>query len=81
MRILDIPLDKIYVTTAKRKTLEEDKVEPLALDILDNGLQVPIYVRMGKDRYVLVEGLHRVEAVKMLGETHIEGKVVQAQKH
>lgn len=81
MRIIDVPLDKIYVTTAKRKTLEEDKVEPLALDILENGLQVPIYVRLGKDRYVLVEGLHRIEAVKLLGETHIEGKIVQAQKH
>jgi len=81
MRIVDIPIDKIYVATAKRKTLEVDKVEPLAEDILENGLQVPIYVRLGKDRYVLVEGLHRVEAVKLLGETHIEGKIVQAQKH
>jgi len=81
MRIVDIPLDKIYIPAAKRKTLEAEKIEPLALDILENGLQVPIYVRAGKDRYVLTEGLHRVEAVKMLGETHIEAKIVQAQKH
>ena len=81
MRIIDVPLGKIYVTTAKRKTLEQDKVEPLAEDILENGLQTPIYVRLGKDRYVLVEGLHRIEAVRLLGETHIEAKIVQAQKH
>ncbi|MBL4871378.1 MAG: ParB N-terminal domain-containing protein [Robiginitomaculum sp.] len=81
MRIIDVPIDKIYVPSARRKTLEVDKVEPLAEDILENGLQVPIYVRIGKDRYVLVEGLHRIEAVKLLGEKTIEAKIVQAKKH
>jgi len=80
MRIVDVPIDKIYVPAAKRKTLEEDKVEPLAEDILENGLQSPIYVRIGKDRYVLQEGLHRVEAMKMLGETIIDGHIIQAKK-
>jgi len=46
MRIVDVPIDKIYVPAAKRKTLEVDKVEPLAEDILENGLQSPIYVRI-----------------------------------
>lgn len=81
MRIIDVPLDKIYVPTARRKSLEPEKIEPLAEDILENGLTTPIYVRLGKDRYVLVEGLHRIEAVRLLGETTIEAKVVQAQKH
>ena len=81
MRIIDVPLNKIYVPTARRKTLEPEKIEPLAEDILENGLLKPIYVRLGKDRYVLVEGLHRVEAVKLLGETTIEAKIVQAKKH
>ena len=80
MRIVDVPIDKIYVPAAKRKTLDEDKVEPLAEDILENGLQSPIYVRLGKDRYVLQEGLHRVEAMKLLGETLIDGHIVQAKK-
>lgn len=80
MRIVDIPIEKIYVPSAKQKTLELEKVEPLAEDILENGLQSPIYVRLGKDRYVLQEGLHRVEAMKLLGETVIEGHIVQAQK-
>jgi len=53
--------DKIYIPAAKKKTLEAEKVEPLAEDILENGLLKPIYVRLGKDRYVLQEGLHRVQ--------------------
>lgn len=80
MRIVDVPLDKIYVPAGKRKTLDEDKVTELAEDILENGLQKPIYVRIGKDRYVLQEGLHRVEAMKLLGETLIEGHIVAAQR-
>lgn len=80
MRIIDVPLDKIYVPAAKRQTLDEAKVEPLAEDILENGQQSPIYVREGKGRWVLQEGLHRVEALRLLGETHAEANVVQARK-
>ena len=81
MRVVDVPIDKIYIPSAKRKTLDEEKVMPLAEDILENGQQSPIYVRLGKDRYVLQEGLHRVEAMKLLGSDRIEGHIVQAQKH
>jgi len=80
MRIVDVPIEKIYVPAAKRNTLDEDKVTELAEDILENGLQKPIYVRLGKDRYVLQEGLHRVEAMKLLGETIIDGHIVAAQR-
>lgn len=80
MRIVDVPIDKIYVPAAKKNTLDQDKVVELAEDILENGLQKPIYVRIGKDRYVLQEGLHRVEAVKLLGETLIEAHIVSAQR-
>lgn len=80
MRIVDVPVDEIYVPAAKRNTLDLEKVETLAEDILENGLQRPIYVRLGKGRYVLQEGLHRLEAVKLLGETKINGHVIQAQK-
>jgi len=50
MRIVDVPIDKIYVPAAKKKTLDEEKVMELAEDILENGLQKPIYVRIGKGR-------------------------------
>ncbi len=81
MRVVDVPIDKIYVPSAKAKTLDEEKVLPLAEDILENGQQSPIYVRLGKDRYVLQEGLHRVEAMKLLGAQTIEGHIIQAKKH
>ncbi len=81
MRIIDVPLEKIYVPAAKKATLEEEKIEPLAEDIIENGQLRPIYVRVGKDRYVLQEGLHRLEAIRLLGEPTIEAQVVQAKKH
>jgi len=80
MRIVDVPIDKIYIPAARRKTMDEEKVVELAEDILENGLQKPIYVRIGKDRYVLQEGLHRVEAMKLLGEAIIDGHIVAAQR-
>jgi len=81
MRVVDIPIDKIYVPSGKRKTLDEDKVLPLAEDILENGLKQPLYVREGKGRYVLQEGLHRLEALRLLGEELIEAHIIQAKKH
>jgi len=80
MRVVDVPIEKIYVPLGKRKDVDEDKVLALAEDILENGQTTPIYVRVGKNRYVLVEGLYRVEALKLLGETHIEGNIVMARK-
>lgn len=80
MRIVDVPVAEIYYTTAKRKTLDEAKVMELAEDILENGLQKPIYVRKGDGRYVLQEGMHRVEALKLLGNKFVEAYIVQARK-
>jgi len=80
MRIVDIPVEKIYVPAGKRKTLDEEKIMPLAEDILENGLKSPIYVREGKGRFVLQEGLHRLEAIKLLGSDYIEAHIIQARK-
>jgi hypothetical protein len=38
-------------------------------------------VRQDGERFVLVEGLHRLEACKRLGEETIVGYVVQARQH
>jgi ParB-like chromosome segregation protein Spo0J len=81
MRVIDVPIKDIYVPTAKAKTLDEEKIMPLAEDILENGQQKPIYVRQGKGRWVLQEGLHRLEAVKLLGNDTILGNVVAAKRH
>ena len=81
MKNVDIPVAEIYVPTDRRKTLEADKVDAMAEDILENGQKMPIQVRLGKDRYVLIEGLHRLEAMKALGEETIVAIVVAARRH
>jgi ParB-like chromosome segregation protein Spo0J len=72
---------RIYVPVKRRASLEPDKVAALAQDILTNGLKNPIWVRPDGERFVLVEGLHRLEAAKSLGETTIAGFRVAARKH
>ena len=81
LRVQKIAVDQIYVPTARRKTLHPDTVRLLAEDILANGMKTPIHVRQDKDRYVLVEGLHRLEAAKWLGEQVIDAYLVQARRH
>jgi ParB-like chromosome segregation protein Spo0J len=71
----------IYVPTKRRTTLKPDVVEKIATSMLEVGQETPILVRRDGQRFVLVEGLHRLEACKALGETTIIGYVVQARKH
>lgn len=73
-------IDEIYVPTKRRATLVPEKVEEIAESILAEGLQRPIWVRQGKGRFVLVEGLHRLEACRALGEDTITGIIVQARR-
>ena len=74
-------ISDIYVPQKRRETLDPAKVAALATEILEAGLQSPILVRPDGARFVLVEGLHRLEACKALGETTIAGYRVQARKH
>jgi sulfiredoxin len=66
-----IAIADIYVPLKRRATLEQKRVDEIALSILDDGLRAPILVRADGARFVLVEGLHRLEAVKALGEETI----------
>ena len=81
MRARDFPIKDIYVPTARRKTLNPETVRQLAESILEKGMESPIMVRADGDRFVLIEGLHRLEACKTLGEQTIKGFLVQARKH
>lgn len=73
------PIDKIYVPLKTRKTLKSEVVQEIAESILEIGQQAPILVRPDEDRFVLVEGLHRLEACKALGEKTIIGLLVSAE--
>ncbi len=76
-----VPIADIYVPTARKKTLDIEKRDALAENILENGQQNPIQVRQGNGRLVLVEGLHRLEACRELGEDTIQAIFVRAKQH
>jgi ParB-like chromosome segregation protein Spo0J len=73
-------IDAIYVPVKRRQTLDPDKVAALAESIIEEGLKIPIKVREDGRRWVLVEGLHRLEACRALGEETITGVVVHARR-
>jgi len=80
-RTHDVPIGDVYVPVKRKKTLEADKVEAIAESILEEGQKTPIQVRQGDGRLVLVEGLHRLEACRALGEATIQAIFVQARQH
>ena len=80
MKDVFIKIDEIYIPTAKRGPIDDAKVQALAESIAENGMQSPILLRPDKQRYVLVSGLHRLEACKALGETKVKANLVQATK-
>lgn len=80
-RTIQVPIDQIYVPVKRRKTLDAGRVSELAEAILEDGLRTPIMVRADGARWVLVEGLHRLEAVRALGEAEIAAYHVQPRKH
>ena len=69
----------IYVPVNRRAMLVQKRVDESPPACL--GQQTPILVRADGARFVLVEGLHRLEAAKALGEKTIIGFGVEARKH
>jgi len=81
MKRENFPIANIYVPVKRRAELDSKKVQEIAESILEIGQQTPILVRKDGERFVLVEGLHRLEACKRLGEATIVGYLVQARRH
>lgn len=85
MEAIPLAVAQIYVPVKRRKMIEPAKVEALANSILASGLLQPIQVRRdetrAEERFVIIEGLHRLEAVKSLGEPTIMAFIVQARRH
>ena len=80
MKTITVAIDDIYVPVKRRRDLKPETVETLAESIMEDGMKTPIGVRRDGDRFVLVSGLHRLEACKALGEETINANVVQARK-
>jgi len=76
-----LAIQDVYVPVKRRQTLDPQKVETLAESMMEKGQETPILVRPDGQRFVLVEGLHRLEACKALGETTVQAYLVQARRH
>ncbi len=76
-----LPIANIYVPAKRRANLDISKVGAIAESILEQGQTTPIMVREDGERFVLVEGLHRLEACESLGEDMIMAFLVQARRH
>jgi sulfiredoxin len=76
-----VAIQDVYVPVKRRQAIDPKKVESLAESILAKGQETPILVRADNQRFVLVEGLHRLEACKALGESTVSAYLVQARKH
>ena len=81
MKRENFQIAQIYVQVKRRTTLVQARVAEIAESMLKDGQQTPILVRPDGARFVLVEGLHRLEAAKALGEKTIVGFRVDARKH
>ena len=81
LRIHQVKVDTVYIPLERRKLLDSDKALKLAEDILENGMKLPIMVRFDGKRHIIVEGLHRLEPARILGDTTIPAYLVQAKKH
>lgn len=75
------PFDLIYVPIKRAITLDQKKVLTLAEDILKNGQATPIQIRADNHRFVLIESLHRLEAIRTLGSDTFEAFLVRAILH
>ena len=81
LKAIAVNIEEIYVPGGLRKELDPQKVESVAEKIMEETEENPIQVRLGKDRYVLIKGVHRLEARKALGDDTIQAFIVAAHQH
>ena len=60
---IEIPIDNIKINRRMRRT-DEDRIQDLSQSILNVGLLHPISVAQKNDTYILLSGLHRLEAYR-----------------
>ncbi|MDA1239091.1 MAG: ParB N-terminal domain-containing protein [Proteobacteria bacterium] len=77
---ITLKISNIYIPSERRTEINLKEVEELAEQMIDETVLKPIKVRKGKDRYVLISGINKLEAHKALGEDTIEAIVVKARQ-
>ena len=81
MQPKELKIEEIYVPVKRRASMNQQTVEALVTAILEEGQKVPIQVRHDGKRFILIEGLHRLEACRALGEDTVLGVLVRARLH
>ena len=81
MQPKELKIEEIYVPVKRRASMNQQTVEALVTAILEEGQKVPIQVRHDGKRFILIEGLHRLEACRALGENTVLGVLVRARLH
>ena len=81
LKAVAIKIEGIYVPAGLRSQLNPQRVESVAEEIMGETEEQPIQVRLGKDRYVLIKGVHRLEARRALGDETIQAFIVAAPQH
>jgi uncharacterized ParB-like nuclease family protein len=69
-------VEQVRPMLKRESFLRPEAVREIAESMLEIGQETPILVRPDGDRFVLVDGLHRLEACKALGEDTIVGFLV-----
>lgn len=78
LTILDLPLAEIGISPDRARGLDPAWAEALARIIAAQGVTNPVTVRAVDGGWRLVTGLHRVEAMRLLGRDTIAARVSQA---
>lgn len=74
--VVRLPIEAITVE-GRLRTVRQSFVENLVLMAEDTGITTPIHVRKVRDRHVLIDGAHRLEAARLLGLPGIAALVVE----
>ncbi len=80
LKVIAVKIEDIYIPTARRNELDQSKVDEIVERMLNGDEEKPIKVRKGKGRLVLIQGVHRLEASRAVGESEIGAYIIQAPK-
>lgn len=73
-----IPIDQLDAHPANSNVMPKALLEKLVSEIERTGLYPPVIARVIGPRYQILDGHHRVAALKRLGRSHVQAVVWQA---
>ena len=80
LKTMPINIAEIYIPTDRRKEIKQSEIDTIVAEMMDDAPRKSVRVREGKGRYVLIEGVNRLEACKTVGDEPVPAYIVQARK-